>query len=58
MQQTVKVDPALIPKLEVHMLCASVLEAVMRFYECPENVKGYEEWLKEQESKSPQLDPR
>ena len=35
----------LIPKVEVRVLCATFLEAVLRFYENPENVAGFERWL-------------
>jgi len=43
----IRVIPSSIPKIEVRVLCAAFLEAVLRFYEDPENVAGFETWLNE-----------
>lgn len=45
----IKVDPAKIPSVDVYLLCSTFLQAAKRFYEDPENVRKYEEWLKTQE---------
>lgn len=44
-----KMIPAQIPQIELHILCSTILEGVKRFYEEPENIAGFEQWLKEQE---------
>ena len=46
---TIKIDPSLIPKVEVRVLCAAFLEAVLRFYEDPINSADFERWLIERE---------
>lgn len=38
------IDTTLIPAVEVQVLCATVLDAVNRFYEDPENQKRFQEW--------------
>ena len=43
----IRINPSLIPKMELRILCAAVLEAVLRFYEQPENTAGFERWLNE-----------
>ena len=47
--ETIKIVPSLMPKIEVRVLCAAFLEAVLRFYEDPENAAGFELWLNERE---------
>ena len=47
--QNIKINASLIPKIEVSVLCAAFLDAVMKFYENDENMAGFEKWLKEQE---------
>ena len=44
---TVRVIPALIPSVEKQLLCATFLEAVIRFYENPENMRSFEQWRNE-----------
>lgn len=39
---TVKILPESIPIMEQKILCAAFLDAVLRFYEDPENVAAYE----------------
>ncbi len=41
---TVRVIPTLIPSIEKQLLCATFLEAVIRFYENPENMRSFERW--------------
>ena len=43
----VRVIPTLIPNMEKQLLCATFLEAVIRFYENPENMRSFERWRKE-----------
>ena len=45
----IKIDTTLIPRLEARILCAAFLEAVLRFYENPANVAGFERRLTERE---------
>ena len=33
-----------IPKIEMKLLCATILDAVIRFYEEPENMAAFEKW--------------
>ena len=40
----IKINPTLIPKLELRVLCAAFLEATLKFYENPENQAGFERW--------------
>ena len=40
----VKIQPNLIPGMEKQLLCATFLEAVIRFYENPENMSAFERW--------------
>ena len=44
---TVKIQPNLIPDMEKQLLCATFLEAVIRFYEDPENMSAFERWRAE-----------
>jgi len=43
-KSTIRVVPASIPKMEQKLLCATFLEAVLRFYENPENMAAFEKW--------------
>ena len=43
----VRVIPTLIPSVEKQLLCATFLEAVIRFYENPENMRSFERWRNE-----------
>ena len=45
----VKIDIVQIPKVEICVFCAVVLDAVLRFYEDPKNAAGFERWLAERE---------
>ena len=44
MGSAVKITPSLIPGAEKQLLCATFLEAVMRFYEDPKNMRAFEAW--------------
>lgn len=41
---TVQINPNLIPSMEKQLLCATFLEAVIRFYEDPKNMQAFEKW--------------
>lgn len=47
MGSAVKINPNLIPGMEKQLLCATFLEAVIRFYENPENMRAFERWRAE-----------
>ena len=47
MGSAVRINPNLIPSLEKQLLCATFLEAVIRFYEDPENMRSFERWCNE-----------
>lgn len=40
----IQIDPKAIPCVEQKILCATLLEAVLRFYEHPENQAAFERW--------------
>lgn len=43
----IRVIPELIPRVEKKLLCATFLDAAIRFYEEPENRAAYEKWRME-----------
>ena len=43
----VQINPNLIPSMEKQLLCATFLEAVIRFYEDPKNMQAFEKWRSE-----------
>ena len=43
----VRIIPNLIPTMEKQLLCATFLEAVIRFYKDPENMRSFERWRNE-----------
>ena len=45
--RTVRINPSLIPSVEKNLLCATFLEAVIRFYEDPQNMRAFEAWRSE-----------
>ena len=47
MGSAVTINPNLIPGMEKQLLCATFLEAVIRFYEDPENMRSFERWRAE-----------
>ena len=47
MGSAVKINPSLIPGMEKQLLCATFLEAVIRVYENPENMRAFERWRAE-----------
>ena len=47
MGSAVRINPNLIPSMEKQLLCATFLEAVIRFYEDPENMRAFEKWRAE-----------
>ena len=40
----VRIDPKEIPNMEMKLLCATILDAVIRFYEEHENMAAFEKW--------------
>lgn len=40
----VKINVSEIPQIELKLLGRTFLDAVKKFYENPENVRGFEEW--------------
>lgn len=42
----IHIDISQIPKIEMDLLCATILEAAQKFYEDPENRRRFEEWKK------------
>lgn len=42
----IHIDVSQIPKIEMDVLCATILEAAQKFYEDPENRRRFEEWQK------------
>ena len=40
----VRIDPKEIPNMEMKLLCATILDAVIRFYEKPENMAAFQKW--------------
>ena len=40
----VRIDPKEIPNMEMKLLCATILDAVIRFYKEPENMAAFEMW--------------
>ena len=47
MGSAVRINPNLISSMEKQLLCATFLEAVIRFYENPENMRAFEKWRAE-----------
>ena len=47
MGSAVRINPNLIPGMEKQLLCATFLEAVIRFYEDPNNMQAFEKWRSE-----------
>lgn len=45
---TIKILPETIPKIQVKLLCSTVLEAVQAFYKDPKNQAAFEAWKKGQ----------
>ena len=52
MGNAVRINPNLIPGMEKQLLCATFLEAVIRFYEDPKNMQAFEKWHSEKGGKS------
>lgn len=44
-----KINTALIPKIEARVLCATFLEAVLQFYDNPDNTAGFQRWQNKRE---------
>ena len=40
----VRIDPKEIPNMEMKLLCATILDAVIRYYEEPKNMAAFENW--------------
>ena len=47
MGSAVRINPNLISSMEKQLLCATFLEAVIRFYKNPENMRAFEKWRAE-----------
>lgn len=47
----VRIDPKSIPNIEKKLLCATFLEAVIRFYKDPNNELDFEKWCTEKGEK-------
>ncbi len=43
----IRIDPTQIPNMETKLLCATFLDAVIRFYQDPDNVLAFEKWRTE-----------
>ena len=39
-----RIDPKENPNMEMKLLCATILDAVIRFYEEPENMAAFQKW--------------
>lgn len=48
----VKTDTAAMPKIEVKVLCSTILEAVEAFYKDPKNLAAFEAWQKQYKEES------
>ena len=44
----VSIDIRQVPEHELNYLCSSLLEAVQKYFEDPDNRRDYERWRKEQ----------
>ena len=47
----VKIDTAAMPKIEVRLLCSTLLEQIKAFYEVPENQAAFEAWQRAEDAK-------
>lgn len=43
-KSTIRIIPESIPRMEKKLLCATFLEAILRFYEDPKNMAAFERW--------------
>lgn len=48
----VKIDTEAMPKIEVKVLCSTILEAVEAFYKDPKNLAAFETWQKQHKEES------
>jgi len=48
-----KPDYRQLPDLDQKLFCFSVIEAIKRFYDNPENEKAFQEWLAKKEKELP-----
>lgn len=44
LDKQIKTDASAIPATDLRLLCSTLLDAVKRFYEGPQNVAMYEKW--------------
>jgi len=44
LDKQIKTDASAIPATDLRLLCSTLLDAVKRFYEDPQNIAMYEEW--------------
>ena len=49
---SVKIDTAAMPKIEVKVLCSTILEAVEAFYKDLKNLAAFETWQKQHKEES------
>ena len=47
----VRIDPNKIPEVEFRLLARAIIEDAKRYFEDPENMRAYQEWLKSREKK-------
>lgn len=55
---TVKINVSEIPQIELKLLGRTFLDAVKKFYEDPENVKGFEEWKAKRDAERQQKESK
>ena len=47
----VRIDADKIPEIEFRLLARAIIEDAKRYFQDPENMRKYQEWLKSQEQK-------
>ena len=52
MTPAITIDPRLIPPLELRQLGKTFCEAIVSYYEDPENMHRFEEWQKERQNET------
>ena len=48
MQETVKINPAEIPAVEVRLLCRTLAASMKQFYSDPQNLSRFKSWQRAQ----------
>lgn len=49
MHNTIKIDVFQIPEIELRILCTTIAQDAIKFFENPENEAKFREWLKSME---------